>query len=66
MPELAKRPRYQVGDKVQLKDGTRWIGTVTEARGTYSPKGHATYRVRVPLSPEPLFFEVREDEIEKV
>jgi hypothetical protein len=66
MPELAKRPRYQVGDKLQLKDGPRWIGTVTDAYGTFSPTGNILYRVRVPLDPEPLYMVLTEDEVEKV
>jgi hypothetical protein len=64
MPELAKHPRYKVGDQLQLKSrGPRWIGTVTEARGTYSPNGHVLYRVRVAMDPEPLFLLVREEEV---
>ena len=64
MPELLKRPRYKVGDLLQLNwRGPRWVGTVTEARGTYSPAGHVLYHVRVPMDPEPLFLLVREDEI---
>ncbi len=64
MPQLAKRPRYKVGDQLQLNSrGPRWIGTVTEARGTYSPSGHVLYRVRVPMDPEPVFLLVREEEL---
>jgi hypothetical protein len=66
MPELVKRPRYQVGDKLRLKYGTPLVGMVTEARGTYSPDGHILYRVRVPMDPEPLYLLVLEDEVEKV
>lgn len=64
MPELAKHPRYKVGDQLQLKSrGLRWVGSVTEARGTYSPSGHVLYRLRVPMDPEPVFLLVREDEV---
>jgi hypothetical protein len=64
MPELVKLPRYKVGDQLQLKlRGPRWVGTVTEARGTFSPDGHVLYRVRVPMDPEPLFLLVREEEV---
>lgn len=63
MPELAKHPRYKVGDLLQLRSrGPRWVGTVTEARGSYSPTGHVLYHVRVPMDPEPLFLLVREEE----
>src|SRR5260370_9648497 len=64
MPELVKHPRYKVGDQLQLKArGPRWVGTVTEARGTYSPNGHVLYHVRVPMDPEPLFLLVREEDV---
>jgi len=64
MPELAKHPRFKVGDQLQLKSrGPRWVGTVTEARGTYSANGHVLYHVRVPMDPEPLFLLVREEEV---
>jgi len=64
MAELVKHPRYKVGDKLQLKwRGPRWVGTVTEARGTYSPNGHVLYHMRVPMDPEPLFLLVREEEV---
>ena len=66
MPELVKRPRYQVLDKVQVKHGSRFIGTVTEARGTYQPDGQCLYRVYVPMEPESLLLLVTEEEIEKV
>lgn len=66
MDELVKRPRYEVGDKVRLKFGTPFVGTITEARGTYSPTGHVRYRVHVQMDPEPLWLELREDEVEKV
>jgi hypothetical protein len=65
MPDLVKHPRYKVGDKVRLKEGTPFVGTVAEARGTYSPTGNVLYRVYVPLDPEPLYLLVREDEVEQ-
>ena len=66
MPDLVKQPRYHVLDKVQVKHGNRFIGTVMEARGSYYPDGHVLYRVYVPMEPEPLILLVREEEIEKV
>ena len=65
MPDLKKQPRFKVGDQVRLTFGTRLVGTVMEARGTYLPSGHILYRVYVPMEPEPLVLEVREDEVEK-
>lgn len=56
MAELVKRPRYKVLDKVRLKHGSRFVGTITEAHGTYNPDGHVLYAVYVPLDPEPLRF----------
>jgi hypothetical protein len=66
MPDLKKHPLYKVGDQVRLTFGTRLVGRVMEARGTYSPSGHVLYRVHIPMSPEPLILEVREDAVEKV
>ena len=59
-------PRYKIGDKVRLVFGERLVGTVTEARGSYHPDGHAFNRVRMPMEAEPLWMNLREDEIEKV
>ena len=66
MPELLKHPRYKVLDKVRVKHGSRFVGTVTEATGTYRANGHVLYRVYVPMDPEPLLLLVTEEEIEKV
>jgi hypothetical protein len=64
MPELVKHPRYKVGDQLQPSTrGPRWVGTVTEARGTYNPNGHVLYRIRVPMDPEPLLLLLREEEV---
>ncbi|HEV3261220.1 MAG TPA: hypothetical protein VG013_30485 [Gemmataceae bacterium] len=65
MPDLETHPRYKVGDKVRLTSGAPLIGTVTEVRGTHSPSGRILYRIRVPMSQEPLWLDVREEEIEK-
>ena len=66
MAELVKRPRYDVLDKVRLKHGSRFVGTITEAHGTYNPDSHVLYRVYVPMDPEPLYLLVREEDIEKI
>ncbi len=64
MPDLGKGAQFKVGDKVGVPVGTRLVGTVTEVH--VSPtSGRVHYRVRVPMDPEPLWFEVWEDEIEK-
>lgn len=64
MPDLGKGAQFKVGDKVRIPFGTRPVGTVSEVH--ISPTtGHARYRVRVPMDPEPLWLEVLEDEIEK-
>jgi hypothetical protein len=65
MPDVKQSARHRVGDKVRLTFGTRLTGTVTEVRQAYSPRGHTMYRVRIPMSPEPLWIEAREDEVEK-
>jgi hypothetical protein len=61
MPDTKTQPRYKIGDKVRLTFGTRLVGTVMEVRGIR----RIFYRLYVPMDPEPLIFEVREDEIEK-
>ncbi len=65
MSGLVLHPRYKVGDKVRLKFGSRSVGTVTHAQGTYSPHGHILYHIRVPMSSEPLDLLVREEEVEE-
>jgi hypothetical protein len=56
--------QFQAGDKVRIPFGARLVGTVSEVH--ISPTtGRAHYRVRVPMDPEPLWFEVWEDEIER-
>jgi hypothetical protein len=65
MPDVKQSPRHQVGDKVRLTFGARLAGTVTEVRRAYSPGGHIMYRIRIPMTPEPLWVEAREDEVEK-
>jgi hypothetical protein len=66
MPDLVKRPRYQIGDEVRFKHGARLVGRVMRARGTYSPTGHVLYEIYVPMSSEPLILPAREEDIEKV
>jgi hypothetical protein len=66
MPDLDKSAQYKIGDKVRVKGGIGLVGMVSEVRRVYSPAGgHHLYRVRVPMDPEPLWLEVREEEIEK-
>jgi preprotein translocase subunit YajC len=65
MADLKKKtPLYKVGDKVRTVTGL--VGLVSEVHGTFSPTGHTHYRVYVPMDAEPLWVEVREDEVEKV
>ena len=66
MPELVKRPLYKVGDQVRIKLPSRWVGTITEARGSFHERGNVLYHVHIQLDPEPLWMELREDELEKV
>jgi hypothetical protein len=65
MPGLEKGAQFKVGDKVRIPFGTRPVGTVTEVTVSPTQAGRVLYRVRVPMDPEPLWMEVREDEIEK-
>jgi hypothetical protein len=67
MPEIEKQVAlYKVGDKVRMKYGSRLEGLVSEVRVAYYRGGHNLYRVRVPMTEEVLWLELREDEMEKV
>ena len=65
MPDLDKRAQYKIGDKVRLKGGDGLVGMVSEVHFARVPGARILYRVRVPMDPEPLWLEVREEEIEK-
>ena len=64
MPDLQTGPRYRVGDRLQVRIGSPLVGTVTEVRYTPFGSGQVFYRLYVPMDPEPLMLEVREDEVE--
>ena len=66
MAQLAKQPRYKIGDQVRAKHGSRLVGRVMYARGTYSLDGEVLYEVYVPMGPEPLIMLLTEEDIEKV
>ena len=67
MPELAKRPRFRIGDKIRFHfAGKSLVGMISEARGTYNPAGHVHYTVHVPMDPEPLWLPIREGQVEEV
>lgn len=64
MPDVEKKPRFKIGDKVKFKIGNTLIGTVSEVRYARHGSGLIRYRVRVPMEAEPLWFELFEDEVE--
>lgn len=68
MPELEKPgpPKFKIGDKVRAKFEPSLPGLVAEIRRAVSPGRQHVYRVRVPMDPEPLWLEFRENDIEKV
>jgi hypothetical protein len=57
---------YKIGDKVQLRFAGRLIGAVTEVREPMAPSEQVRYSIRIPMDPEPLWLEVRQDEVDKV
>jgi hypothetical protein len=65
MHGVEKGAKFKVGDKVRMPYGAFLVGTVSEVRVSPTQAGLVFYRVRVPMDPEPLWMEVREDEIEK-
>ena len=64
MNDLKTPPRFKVGDEIRLIGGAPLVGRVMELRGYLSADGSMLYRLYVPMEPEPLMLEVREDEIE--
>ncbi len=64
MADLPTPPRYKIGDRVRLVFGARLVGTVTEVTPALAPHAHTLYRVRIPMDPEPLWWPLRENEIE--
>jgi hypothetical protein len=58
--------RYRAGDKVRLKGGIGLVGVVAEVTLARTPEAQTLYRVHVPMWPEPLWWECREEEIEVV
>jgi hypothetical protein len=56
--------RYKVGEKVRLRFWTHLAGTVMEVHGKPPPGGGLLYRIYIPMDPEPLIVEAREEEIE--
>jgi hypothetical protein len=66
MPDQQIGPIYKIGDKVRIKFPTRMEGVVTEVHYVPQGSGRISYRVRVPMEPEPLWWEIREGELEKL
>ncbi len=65
MPRFEPGAQFQVGDEVRIPFGTCPVGTVTEVTVSPTQVGRVLYRVRVPMDPEPLWMELREDEVER-
>lgn len=65
MSDQQNGPIYKIGDKVRINFPTQMVGTVTEVHYTPQGSGRISHRVRVPMEPEPLWWEVREGELEK-
>ena len=65
MPDIKTKPRHQVADKQRLLNFPDLAGAVTEIRRSSAPDVRFVYRIRVPMDPEPLMVEIREDEFER-
>jgi hypothetical protein len=59
-----KKPSHplKLGDRVKIRTSD-WIGRIVEERGPLGPGGVQIYRVRIPHKPNPIFIEVREDQL---
>jgi hypothetical protein len=55
-------PALTLGDRVKIRH-TSWKGRIVELRGPLGPGGAYIYRVQIRRMPEPMFIEVREDQL---
>ncbi|HEY8504934.1 MAG TPA: hypothetical protein VIL46_10155 [Gemmataceae bacterium] len=63
-PGYWPKGRYQVGDRVRFRFVLEEIeGTVTEDRGPIGVGGRRIYQVTAPMDPEPMVFELPEEDL---
>jgi hypothetical protein len=54
-------PALKLGDRVKIRYGMK--GRIVEWRGPLGPGGAQIYRVQTRRKPEPVYIEVREDQL---
>jgi hypothetical protein len=56
-------PALKLGDRVRIRHTTGMKGRIVEWRGPLGPGGSQIYRVQIRSKPEPVYIEVREDQL---
>lgn len=54
---------WRLGDRVQIRHNLNMVGRIVEFRGPLGPGGAQIYRIEFSPEPEPLYAEVREDQM---
>jgi len=57
-----EKQSWNLGDRVRLRY-SNWVGRIVEFRGPLGPGGAQIYRIEVESDPEPIYTEVREDQL---
>ncbi len=57
-------PALKLGDRVRIRLSGGMKGRIVELRGPLGPGGAHIYRVQTQRKPEPVYVEVREDQLE--
>ena len=56
-------PALKLGDRVKIRHSLGMKGRIVEWRGPLGPGGAQIYRVQTRRKPEPVYIEVREDQL---
>ncbi len=64
MANQKRAPLWRVGDYVTIPQTTYPPGRIVELRGPLGPGGAQIYRVRIPEKRNPIYIELREDQLE--
>jgi hypothetical protein len=57
-------PALKLGDRVKIRHTAGLKGRIVEWRGPLGPGGAQVYRIRIRRTPEPVYAEVLEDQLE--
>ena len=59
-------PTWKLGDYVHIRYSRFPRARIVELRGPLGPGGVEIYRVRIARKPNPIYIEVREDQLEPI